>query len=239
MEPDLRQILDQAAAAFQTGDYDTAERLLLALVDHPPVYANVHNMLGFIYSHRGLPEKGVEQFRRALEINPNYTEAQLNLAITLADIGVYDQALAEYRTAQDREQQAGTPISSPVRDRLANAHATLARLYHELRLYEQAVTEYDKALAWAPRFADLHLRRAQSLAEKGALDEADRGLVQALEINPKYTKAYLELGLICLRRGQRQRALKAWRQALALDPGNQLAKIYLRQAEGGQPASPA
>jgi tetratricopeptide (TPR) repeat protein len=108
MEPDLRQILDQAVGAFQGGDYETAERLLLALVDHPPVYANVHNMLGFIYSHRGLPEKAVEQFRRALEINPNYTEAQLNLAITLADIGVYDQALAEYRTAQDREQQAAS-----------------------------------------------------------------------------------------------------------------------------------
>jgi Flp pilus assembly protein TadD len=64
-------------------------------------------------------------------------------------------------------------------------------------------------------------------------------MVHALEINPKYTKAYLDLGLICLRRGQRERAIKAWRQALALDPENQLAKIYLRQAEGNQPASPA
>lgn len=239
MEADLRQILDQAVAAFQAGDYETAERLLLGVVNHPPVYANVYNMLGFIYGHRGLPEKAVEQFRRALEINPSYTEAQLNLAITLADIGVYDQALAEYRTAQDREQQAGSPVVAPVRDRLANTHATLGRLYHELHLYDHAVAEFDKALAWAPRFADIHLRRAQTLAEQGALDEAARSLMAALEINPRYIKAYLDLGLICLRRGQRQRALKAWRQALELDPENQLAKIYLRQAEGSQSAPPA
>jgi len=239
VEAELRQVLNQAITAFQEGDYDEAERLLLALAERPPVYANVYNMLGFIYSHRGLPEKATELFRRALGVNPNYTEAQINLAITLSDMGVTDQAIAEYRKIQDREERAGTPVPSPVRDRLANAHSGIGQLYHALRLYDHAVAEFDKALIWAPRFADLHLRRAQSLAEKGALDEADRGLVQALEINPKYTKAYLELGLICLRRGQRQRALKAWRQALALDPGNQLATIYLRQAEGGQPASPA
>lgn len=239
MEPELRQTLDQAVAAFQGGDYDTAERLLTALVDRPPVYANVHNMLGFIYSHRGLHEQAVDHFRRALTINPRYTEAQLNLAITLADVGSYDEALAEIRSAQDREQEGGWPVGSPVRDRLANAHAALGRLYHELRLFDHAVAEFDKALSWAPRFADIHLQRALSLAERGALEDADRGIVQALEINPKYVKAYLDLGLVCLRRGQRQRALKAWRQAQALDPDNQLAKIYLRQAEGPAATSPA
>ena len=237
VEAELKQILNQATAAFQGGDYEAAERLLLALVEHPPVYANVYNMLGFIYSQRGLPEKAVELFRRALSVNPNYTEAQLNLAITLSDIGVYDQAIAEYRKVQAREAQAGSPVPSPGRDRLANAHSKLGLLYHELRLYDHALAEFNKALAWAPRFADIHFHRAQSLAEQGVFDEAARAFLRALEINPRYVQAYMDLGLVFLRAGNRDQAIKVWEKALALDPANQLAKIYLRQVEGG-PATP-
>ena len=238
MEAELKQIFNQATAAFQGGDYEGAERLLLALADHPPVYANVYNMLGFIYSQRGLPEKAVELFRRALSVNPNYTEAQINLAITLSDLGVYDQAIAEYRKVQARETQAGAPVPSPVRDRLANAHSNLGLLYHELRLYDHAVAEYDKALTWAPRFADIHFRRAQSLAERGSLEEAARSLLRALEINPRYVQAYLDLGLVFLRAGNRDQAVKAWQRAVAMDPDNQLAKIYLHQAQR-EPAAPS
>ncbi len=239
MEPELKQVLNQATAAFQAGDYEAAEPLLLALAERPPVYANVYNMLGFIYSQRGLPEKAVDLFRRALAVNPNYTEAQLNLTITLADMGVYDQALDEFGKAQAREQQAGAPVPSPVRDRLANAHASLGRLYHELRLFDHAVAEFDKALTWAPRFADLHWRRAQSLAERGALDDAARGLLKALEINPRYTQAYLDLGLVFMRRGNRDQAVQAWKKAQSLDPDNRLAQIYLRQVEGRPPTPSA
>jgi len=238
VEAELRQVLNQAITAFQEGDYDEAERLLLALAERPPVYANVYNMLGFIYSHRGLPEKATELFRRALGVNPNYTEAQINLAITLSDMGVTDQAIAEYRKIQDREERAGTPVPSPVRDRLANAHSGIGQLYHALRLYDHAVAEFDKALIWAPRFADLHFRRAQSLAEGGALEEAASALHQALEINPRYVQAYMDLGLVYLRLGHRGQAARAWEQALALDPENQLAKIYLRQV-AGRPAAPS
>ncbi len=239
MDPDLRQVLTQATTAFQAGDYETAEPLLLALVERPPVYANVYNMLGVIYTQRGLPEKAVDLFRRALAVNPHYTEAQLNLTITLADMGVYDQALDEFSKARDREHQAGAPVSSPVRDRLANAHAALGRLYHELRLYDHAVAEFDKALTWAPHFADLHWGRAQSLAARGALDEAARALQQALEINPRYTQAYLDLGMVLLRRGKREQAIRAWRKAQSLDPESRLARIYLRQVEGHPAAPPA
>jgi len=237
MDAELKQLLSQASAAFQAGDYEAAEPLLLALAERPPVYANVYNMLGFIYSQRGLPDKAVDLFRRALAVNPSYTEAQLNLTITLADMGAYDQALDEFSKAHDREQRAGAPVPSPVRDRLANAHANLGRLYHELRLYDHAVAEFDKALTWAPRFADLHWRRAQSLAEQGALDEAARGFVRALEINPRYTQAYLDLGMVFLRRGNREQAVHAWQKAQSLDPENRLARIYLRQVEG-PPATP-
>jgi len=239
MEPEIKQVLNQATTAFEAGDYDRAEPLLAAVAEHPPVFANVYNMLGFIYSQRGLPEKAVELFRRALAVNPNYTEAQLNLTITLADMGVYDEALAEFAKAQEREQQGGAPIASPVRDRLANAHATLGRLYHDLRLYGHAVAEFDKALSWGPRFADLHWRRAQSLAEQGALDEAVGGFLKALEINPRYTQAYNDLGLVFLRRGNREQALLAWRKALTLDPENRLARIYLNQVEGRSETPPA
>jgi len=107
----LKQQMQQATALFQAGRYDEAEVLLLEIIKHTPLYANIYNMLGFIYSQRNSPDKAVEVFRQALTINPRYTEARLNLAITLADMGAYSEALREYGLA--REGEEARPRASP------------------------------------------------------------------------------------------------------------------------------
>lgn len=239
-EPGVRQLVNLATEAFQASNYDEAERLLLDVIARRPVYANVYNMLGFIYTWKNAPEKAVELFRRALTLNPNYTEAQINLAITLAEMGAADLASLEVGKAQEREEQQPAALASGVRVRLANAHADLGRTYQDLALHEQAVAEYDKALSLCPNFADLHLRRGISCREKGDYAEAGRSFRQALTINPNYVDAHVNLGSLYWKVGNGPAAEKAWRRALELDPKNHLARIYLRQwrAEaGGQPAA--
>jgi len=48
--PQLRQQIQKATVLFQSGRYDEAEALLLEIVKRTPLYANIYNMLGFIYS---------------------------------------------------------------------------------------------------------------------------------------------------------------------------------------------
>jgi tetratricopeptide (TPR) repeat protein len=229
----LKQQIQEAAALFQSGRYDEAEVLLLEIVKQNPMYANVYNMLGFIYSQRNVPDKAVELFRQALSINPSYTEARLNLAITLADTGAYSEALREYGVAKEREQAKAPTLPTHAQARLANAHTELAKAYQEIGLHPQAVQEYEKAIALAPHFPDLHCHLARCYMEAGNGDQAETALARALELHPAYADALVQLGLLHHQRRETVQAVVAWEKALASDPGNVLAQIYLRMAREG------
>ena len=229
---DLKHLVQRATTAFQTGEYEDAERLCLEVVQRTPLYANVYNMLGFIYSQRNSPEKAIELFRRALSINPNYTEAQLNLAITLADIGAYGPALREFGLAKAREGGgAAPPLSSVIRSKLANAHADLGKIYFDLGMVSEAVAEYQKALTLGPTYADIHNRLGVCYREQGEHEKALRAVSRAIEINPRYVEAYVNLGILLRRVGQEEQAVAAWEKALALDPRNHLAQMNLRMVK--------
>jgi len=233
---EIRQVIQQATTAFEVGNYDEAEALLLHVVNRTPGYANVHNMLGFLSARRNALEEAVVQFRKALSLNPQYTEARLNLVLTLADIGAYDRAAEEAAGLEIREPVDPARLSLGVRGKLANGHASLGRKYHELGLYAEAIAEYDKALALCPTFPDLHIRRAVSCRELGEYAEGMASLQRALELKPNYVDAYVNLGLLHLKLGNLTEAVTMWERALHLDPKHQLAHIYLTQAAASGPA---
>ena len=229
----LKQQIQQATALFQAGRYDEAEVLLLEIVKHTPLYANIYNMLGFIHSQRNAPDKAVEVFRQALSINPGYTEARLNLAITLADMGAYGEALREYGLAKEREEAKASSLPTHAQARLANAHVELAKAYQELGLYPQAVQEYEKAIGLAPHFPDLHCNLARCYMDAGDGDRAQTALKHALELHPTYADALVQLGLLHYQRRETSQAVSTWEKALVADPANVLAQIYLRMAREG------
>ena len=230
MATGIRDLLRRAAATFEAGDYTEAEQLLLRLVEQKAGYANVYNMLGVIANLRGATERAVELFQRALAINPSYSEAQMNLAITLADTGAYEAAAAEMAKLQAREPaETGRP-SPAILGKLANAHADLARTYHALGMYTEAIGEYDKALGLCPDFPDIHNRRALSCRELQDYAGATASLRRALELNPDYVEAYVNLGQLHYQMGNLTEARAAWERALELDPTHPLARIYVAQA---------
>ncbi len=233
---EVHRLIRQATAAFEAGEYDRASDLLRRAAEEAPGYANIFHMLGLIACQRNAPEKAVALFRKALHLNPKYREAQVNLAITLAEMGAYDQAAAEVEALESGEHQAPTQLSPGILGRLANAHADLGRQYDELGLYARAVGEYDKALELCPTFPDLHNRRATSCRQLGDLDGAEASLRRALELNPEYVEAYVSLGLLHHRRGDVREAVKTWERALEIDPKHQLARIYLAQAAAAEDA---
>jgi tetratricopeptide (TPR) repeat protein len=233
---DTRWLIQRGTAAFRARAYAEAEASLLEAVARDAHYANVYHMLGVIASQRGAPERAIELFRRALALNPRYSEAQLNLAITLTETGAYDQAANEMGHVQAREPvEAGRP-GAAARGALANAHADLARKYHALGMYADAVGEYDKAIRLCPDFADLHHARAVTCREMGDHAGATAAVARALELNPRYVEAHVTRGSLHQRTGQAAAAIAAWQRALALDPGHKLARLYLAQATASRAA---
>jgi len=70
-----------------------------------PLVAGEWSLLGNLLYSAGRRPEARAAFARALEINPNYSVAQVNLAFLELQDGRLDQALAETRQIQDRDWQ--------------------------------------------------------------------------------------------------------------------------------------
>ena len=72
-----------AEACRRDGRLDEAELELGRALAHQPDSARTHNRLGVVQLERKQPMKALDSFRGALQKQPNYSAAQLNIAIVL------------------------------------------------------------------------------------------------------------------------------------------------------------
>ncbi|MCM8784446.1 MAG: tetratricopeptide repeat protein [Candidatus Omnitrophica bacterium] len=79
--------------AWQNKDYDEAIKYLQKASLLDSCYAPSHNDLGIIYEMKGWLEKAEKEYLRALDIDPNYGEAVMNLALLYVSRGLTDKAI--------------------------------------------------------------------------------------------------------------------------------------------------
>lgn len=229
MHERLENLLRIARENFARRDYAAAELALRQVLESHGDYPDVHNMLGKILHDHGDLAGASRHFERAAELNPNYTEAVLNLAIVLADRGEYEAARAAYERL--RSGHSGTMSDPFVRGRIANQHADLATSYIDAGCLPEAITELQRAIDLCPDFPDLHTRLATLYREQGNHALAREHLSCAVATNPRYAPAHVLMGLTMMSLGAPDRAVAAFRAALNVDPGNKAAKMHLRRIE--------
>jgi tetratricopeptide (TPR) repeat protein len=228
MDDRLKQLLSTGRELYAKGDFDRAEPCLREVAAEAPGFADVQNMLGVIFHHQGKYDLSRRAFERALKLNPRYTEAALNLAVTYNELGKYAEAKAVYENIVDASRSGPRRLDPFASGKIANMHADLARAYEDVRMYEEAAREYREALALCPEFADLRTRLAHALRDSGNIEAAIVEYREAKDVNPSYVPARVHLGVALFAIGQKQEALAEWQQALALDPQNQVAGTYMR-----------
>jgi tetratricopeptide (TPR) repeat protein len=238
----VKQLLVLGREHYANREFEKAEQLLRDLLQEEDRYADVHDMLGVIAHSRGNFLIAERHFERALQLNPNYTEAALNLAVTYNDRGKYEKAREVY--SRIRVGPTGTTggLDPFARGKLANMHADLAEAYHDAGLIREAIREYEKATELCPQFADLQTKLGTLLRELNDLPGARARYEAALQAKSSYVPARLQLGVTLLSLGDQAGAEEAWRQVISVDPENSQAKMYLRMLEktrASQPPPPA
>lgn len=232
MDDAIMKDLTLAREHYERREYGAAEGYLLAVLAHTQSFADVYNMLGVIQHDRGDFQEARRRFEKAVEINPNYTEAALNLAVTYNDLGLYAEARSAYgevRKLAQSESRLPDPFASK---KIANMHGEIALAYAEFGMLHEAVAEYRKALRLAPTFADLRTRLGNVLRELGDLDGAKMEYREALRQNAKYVAAHVALGITQVTQGRRDEARECFEHALAIDSQNKSAQMYLRIVNG-------
>jgi tetratricopeptide (TPR) repeat protein len=230
MDDRLKELLFLGREHYERGEYDKAEVALRGVVEKTDRFADVFNMLAVILHERGDLVQAERYFERAVELNPRYTEALLNLAVTYNDLGKYEAAREVY--ARVNEPERGGGLDDPfARGKIANMHADLAAAYLDVGERERAIEELTKAVTLCPGYADLQTRLGTLHRDGGNLVMARQCYEAARAANPKYVPARVLLGVTLLALGASELAVVEWREALALDPENKSAKMYLRMVE--------
>src|SRR5262245_3587031 len=130
MDDRARDLLNRGREHYEAGEYDRAADLLGALAAEHLDFADVYDMLGVIHHQQGRLAEAEAMFKRALEINPGYTEAALNLAVTYNDLGKYKEAQEIYARAMTTSRNAPRHLDPFARGKIANMHAEIGAAYH-------------------------------------------------------------------------------------------------------------
>ena len=86
---------------FRENKYNLAEPILNQLILKHAMSPEVFHMLGTIYYDQGKFNKAIRAFRRALELEPTFTDASVGLSIILNDLGKYEEGRKVFDEARD------------------------------------------------------------------------------------------------------------------------------------------
>jgi len=189
------EAFSKAEAKLMTGDSDAIEdaiKLLVQAIALDPNYARAYAGLGYAYTLEGQffakPEMlttGVEFFQKALELQPMLADAYSGLGMAFVAMGRDDDALGALRRA----------LSFASKD--ADVHSSLGRVYAIGKgLFQEAITEYEKALKINPGDAWSAQQIALCSAYTGDYELGEQAARQAITAQEDFTSGHEGIRLI-------------------------------------------
>ena len=183
--------------------------------------ADAHASLAHIKFQYDRDWAGAErEFKRAIDLNPNYAEAHHWYALCLMWMGRQDEALAEIQRARELD-----PLSLTIN---TNVAWVLAIGQH----YEQAIEQCGKTLEMDPNFALGRYRLGQTYLLSGKYSEAVAELKKAVALSGS-PRAMAELGLAYALTGNRSEALKLLGQLSEQSKQRHISPFNLAVIYGG------
>jgi TolB-like protein/DNA-binding winged helix-turn-helix (wHTH) protein/Tfp pilus assembly protein PilF len=146
---------------FTAQAYPRARAAAMKALELDPDLAQAHLALARVKHHFEWDWAGAEvEYKRTIELNPNYSVAHYAYAWFLTDVGRFDDAMRELHRAQ--ELDPGSIIVA----------TNLGRTLYHARRYDEAIVELQRAVAMDPsrRFSHTFLRMAYE--GKGMCPEA-------------------------------------------------------------------
>lgn len=205
----------KAQDAFRAEDFAFGQQLLSKVLEQDPQISSIPFMLGQAALRQKKWDEAVAQFRRCLELNPNFDQAMTGLAHAWLEAGNAAEARQWLQKALQYNPQN-------------------YRAWYELGAIETktnpaaAAADFEKAVSIQPNFAPVRRSLGMLRFEQKNYSEAARQLARAVALGVEEAPAYNFLGISYSRTGQLQKAVDSYSQALKLDPG--LAEAHLNLA---------
>lgn len=225
------EVFEEAKKYFIEGDYQRSEPILNQLLLKNSRNPEIYQMLGTIFYDRGQFNKAIKTFKRALEIDPTYTDASVGLSIILNNIGRYEEGKKVFQDAQALLDKKSGKSDPYIDEKLSSKHEELADLYFQYKRYQEALEQLLKAQRLSSRKAEITMRIAEVYVKQGEIQKAIKDLRQLLKDYPQFLPARLKLGIIYYNANNLAEATEQWEAVLLRDPQHPEATKYLKMAQ--------
>jgi len=179
---------------------------------------------GLDFLGKKMYDEAIAAYQKAIELNPQYTNAYRYLGVAYRKKGMNDEAISAYKKAIELNPQ------------YTEAHNELGIAYYNKKMYDEAISAYKKATETNPQYVSAYSNLGLAYRKKGMNDEAIGAYKKAIEINPKYTLAHNGLGLAYYDKRMYDEAIAAYKKAIETNANysaayNNLAKAYYEEGE--------
>lgn len=172
-----------------------------------PQDAGGWNLLGVALLCDGKPDQAIPAMKKALEINPTFTDVHNNLGITYMELKQYPEARAEFLKALSDSQY---PASAP--------YYNLGRLAFVQQNYEESRALAKKVMEFTPKEIGPRLLYAGSLIQLDRMEEALTSLKETSDLAPNNAQVAFYMGSIFARKNQACEARKYLNRVIDEDP---------------------
>ncbi len=211
-----------------------------------PNKARPHVEVGNALKKRGDLNGALAEYKRGVELDPDFDRAHYNLANALSAAGRLKEAEFHYlqalridpgyakahnnlglllaKTGRIDEAIAHYLAAVKSAPRHANAYNNLGLAYAKKRDLDKAISYYQKAIKINPYRPEYHNNLAIAFRRKGKPELAKHEFLEAIRLKPGYYKAYNNLGSLYLSSGRIDEAIKYFKSAISINPA--YAKAY-------------
>ena len=204
--------LDEVMRFYSSGEIEQALKCVESLIKEYPNEYLLFNICGACHSEIGSIEPAIENFKKAIALKIDYSEAQFNLGVAFQKLNQLDNA-SEYYLQAINSQHA-----------YPSAHNNLGIIFLNKGKIDAAVKSFEWAVAYSPNYAEAYNNLGSALQELKQFKNAKKQFEKACSINPNYAQAFHNLGILSEITNQPKDAVSQYERAVEIEP--EFAEAY-------------
>lgn len=216
--------LIQLLSLYKQGLFEKVVLTTNELIARSPKAGILYNLRGAANAALGHYNFAIDSYKKALQINPNDSDAYNNMGSAFKEKGDIEAAMANFEKAVK------------IKPDFVKAHNNIGELLYQKYELEASIESFIKALKIKPDYLRALYNMGNAFKENGDLDKAIITFKQAIKIKPEFAAAYNNLGNVLQESGQTDEALASYKQAIKIKPNfaeayNNIGKVLTDQTK--------
>ena len=227
----LRFHFDQGKKLISAGDYESALREMLAILEITPDDPVALFNTGVLYERLNRSNEAESILRKSVSIAPDYVQAYFQLGFVLEKLRKFPEAREAFEKVIEIQKEGREASAARLRleqiKEIADLSDRLKKSFERMEKedWEGARKEIGEVLILYPKNYIGYYYLGTILQHLDIIDESRIAFKKTIEINPGFTRAYISLANLYISEYEYEEARKTYKEVIAIAEGSPDAEV--------------